>query len=310
MTKILIATPAYGEMFYTPYVRSIVRLQRQLMRNKWDTLFASIAYADIVESRSFLLTHWYDKTDATHLLFIDADMGYEPQLIVDMVQLRKPVVGVIYPKRQIDLNRLAELAAKGENTGRAIARSHDFLFRPLKRAGKPQIFNGFMEVEACGTGIMLIERDGLKTMLEKLPELSDTGAKKKSPLAKNLDRLIRAFDIVTVDGDRLSEDYSFCHRWRQNCGGEIWANISHQVTHLGLQRFVGRYADAMPRGPRIVVGSMPGKPAAKGTPQKVTLEEHPLRPGTGAPPKAGVVSRQIATRAAVPAPRKDRTNGK
>ena len=81
-------------MFYTPYVRSIVRLQRQLMRNKWDTLFASIAYADIVESRSFLLTHWYDKTDATHLLFIDADMGYEPQLIVDMVQLRKPVVGV------------------------------------------------------------------------------------------------------------------------------------------------------------------------------------------------------------------------
>ena len=60
------------------------------------------------------------------------------------------------------------------------------------------------------------------------------------------------------------------------------------MTHVGLQRFAGSYADAMPRGPRIVVGNMPGKPDAKGTSQKVTLEELPLRPGTGAPPKAGV----------------------
>ena len=135
MTKILIATPAYGEMFYTPYVRSVIQLQRLLARQKWDILFASIAYADIVESRNFLLTHWYDKTDATHLLFIDADMGYDPQLIIDMVGLGKPVVGVVSPKRQIDLQRLASLAAKGENAERAIARAHNFLLRPIVRGG-------------------------------------------------------------------------------------------------------------------------------------------------------------------------------
>ena len=98
MTKILIATPAYGETFYTPYVSSVIRLQRLMARNKWDSIFASIAYADIVESRNFLLTHWYDKTDATHMLFIDADMGYDPKLIADMVGLRKPIVGVIAPR--------------------------------------------------------------------------------------------------------------------------------------------------------------------------------------------------------------------
>jgi hypothetical protein len=57
MTKILVATPAYGEMFYTPYVSSLIRLQRLVARNKLDLRFASISYADIVESR-FLLTHW------------------------------------------------------------------------------------------------------------------------------------------------------------------------------------------------------------------------------------------------------------
>ena len=308
MTKILVATPAYGEMFYTPYVSSVIRLQRLMTRNKWDMTFASIAYADITESRNFLLTHWYDKTDATHLLFIDADMGYDPKLVADMVGLRKPMVGVIAPRRQIDLNRLAALAAKGEKAERAIARSHDFLVRPVQRVGKPRIVNGFMEVEGCGAGIMLIERACVKTMLEKLPELSDASAKKTSPLAKNLDRLIRAFEPLTVKGARLSEDYSFCHRWRTSCGGEVWANISHPITHVGLHRYAGRYQDAMPRGPRIVIGNMPGKAAAAGAakptvtaPRRVTVKEGSIKPAGAA---------RVAARPVVSAVRKDRPNGK
>jgi hypothetical protein len=273
MTKILIATPAYGEMFYAPYVRSIIGLQKLLSRNRWDSTFATIAYADIVESRNFLLTHFFDNTDATHLLFIDADMGYEAKLIDEMMRTDKPVVGVIAPKRQIDLNRLAELARKGETPQRAIARSHSFLFRPTKGRAASRPPAGFVEVEGCGAGILLIKRDCVKTMLEKLPALSDTAAGKTSPLAlaRKLTRLIRAFDPLTVDGGRLSEDFSFCHRWRRLCGGEIWANISHEITHVGLQRFSGRYADAMPGGPRIVLGNLPRKPAASG-PQKPAIK--------------------------------------
>ncbi|MBX9777184.1 MAG: hypothetical protein K2Y71_22645 [Xanthobacteraceae bacterium] len=296
MARILLATPAYGDMFYTPYVSSVIRLQRLLARDKHELIFAAISYADIVESRNFLLTHWYDKTDASHMLFVDADMGYDARLIADMIMLKKPLVGVVAPKRQVDLNRLAGLAARGEKAERAIARSHSFLVRPVARAGKPRIANGFMEVEGCGAGIMLIERRLVKTMLEKLPEVNDTGAKKTSPLAKNLDRLIRAFDPVTVKGARLSEDYSFCHRWRTGCGGEVWANISHPITHVGLHRYSGRYQDAMPRGPRIRLGPPAGEreagrpatvaasgPTAASAAASVTVKEGgPRRPGTAA----------------------------
>jgi hypothetical protein len=148
VTKILIATPAYGNMFYTPYVRSIINLQRLLARNKWDSMFMTMSYSDIVDSRNFLLTNWYDKTNATHLLFIDADMGYPAKLIAEMVELGKPVVGVI--KREIDLSRLAELARKGEKAERAIARAHNYVFRPIKKGVKPRMIKGFVEVEGCG----------------------------------------------------------------------------------------------------------------------------------------------------------------
>jgi hypothetical protein len=324
MTKILLATPAYGEMFLTPYVSSVIRLQRLMTRNKWDLSFASIAYADIVESRNFLLTHFYDKTDATHLLFIDADMGYEAELVADMVKLCKPVVGAVYPKRQIDLTRLAGLAAKGEKAELAIARAHDFLIRPLKRIGKPRMVNGFIEVDGCGAGLLLIERSCIKTMLEKLPELSDAAAKKTSALAHNLDRLIRAFEPMTVDGARLSEDFSFCHRWRAACGGEVWANVSRAITHAGLHRFSARYQDAMPQGPRIRVGSArAGAAQAAGKPgtSKPSVVAQPADAASGRiAVKEGVIKRtgtvgrsattpRVLSRLSGALPRKDKPNG-
>lgn len=287
MTKILIATPTHGEMFYTPYVQSIIRLQRLIDRNKWESMFSSICYADLVESRNYLLTHWFDKTDASHILFIDADMGFEPTLIADMIDFGKPVTGVIAPKRQIDLKRLAALSAKGEPAERAIARAHDFIFRPARRPGILRSTKGFVEVEGCGAGILLIERSCLKTMLAAIPDVSDDSAKKHSPLAKDFDRMIRAFDIVTTDGARLSEDFSFCHRWRSLCGGEVWANIKHAITHVGLHRYAGRYADAMPKGPRIVVG---GQPRAVPAPPATASAQRVGDGGSGKTQQSSVVA--------------------
>lgn len=244
MVKIAISTPAYGEIFYTSYVESVLRLVRILERRNWSSYFTSISYADIVESRNYLLTRWFDKTAATHLLFVDADMGFDAQLVLDMISLDQPVVGVVSPKRQIDLEKLARLSADGLPTVNALAGAHTFIVK--RKAGARQTNRtGFIEVDACGTGIMLIRRDCVTEMLRVLPELSDVEAGRTSPLAKNFSRLIRAFDPLFVDGTRLSEDFSFCHRWRQ-CGGQIWANTAHQITHVGLHRFTARYSDRAP----------------------------------------------------------------
>jgi hypothetical protein len=75
-----------------------------------------------------------------------------------------------------------------------------------------------------------------------------------------LPRLIRAFDpLVREDGARLSEDFAFCHRWRTLCGGEVWASVAHQITHVGLHHFAARYSDTDPAGPRVVVSPKSGK---------------------------------------------------
>jgi hypothetical protein len=245
MVKLVIATPAYGQVFYAPYVESVLKLVKAMHERKWNFAFRTVAYSEITESRNFLLTTWIDNTDGSHILFVDADMGFDPQLIIDRVAFDKPVVGAVYPKRNIELNRVARLAQSGISPGDAVARAQEFVLRSLPSKRKRQIVDGFMEVEGCGAGILLIQRSCIEALLRADPALSDNKITKSNPLMRDLNRIIRAFDILDVHGMRLSEDLSFCYRLRSLCGGKIWASINHETVHLGLKEFRGRYADLL-----------------------------------------------------------------
>jgi hypothetical protein len=162
-----------------------------------------------------------------------------------MVALNKPIVGAIYPRRGINFERIAELAARGEPVNRAVGKAYQYIFRPLPRGTQPKTQNGFLEVESCGTGILLIQRSCVETMLRLIPDLSDAN-KRNFPLMKNLDRIIRAFDVMHTDGLRLSEDYSFCYRWRHLCKGEIRVSQNHEIVHIGLHEYKACYSDSVP----------------------------------------------------------------
>ena len=264
MTSLFIATPAFGEMFYSVYVRSLFGLQRVLAARSWPCALATLSFSDIVESRSVLLSHWFDRTNASHLLFIDADMGFDPELILDMIELDQPVVGAIYPKRKLDFSKYESAIAAGDAPARARAKAHEFTVRgPGVGPNK-----GFIRVEGCGTGILLVRRDCIATLLEQQPEHSDSSARLNSPIAHGLDRLIRVFDPIRTEKGYLSEDYAFCYRWRL-CGGDVWAAADREVVHIGLHRFAGRYSDQWPeREAATGPGEILGLPVIAPRPQK------------------------------------------
>jgi hypothetical protein len=89
---------------------------------------------------------WFDRTNASHLLFIDGDMGFDPRVIVDMIELDQPVVGVIYPKRKFDLTKYEKSLVAGDAPSRARAKALDFAVRGPGVGAQ----NGFVRVEGCG----------------------------------------------------------------------------------------------------------------------------------------------------------------
>lgn len=226
--SIFTAVPAYGQILTGQTVTSLIGLTRSLLANGMAGGFGTLSFPDIVEIRNIFLSIWYDKIMSSHLLFIDADMGFDPQLIMDMIGFNKPLVGALCPKRKLPI----------EFAGRA-------------KAGQCRIINGFMEVEGVGGAIMLIRRDAVDAIMAKFPELSDEITIKNHAAKELMDqyglkRIIKCFDKLIVNGETFSEDLSFCLRHRMSHpendpAGEVWANITHNVIHVGPHEFQGNY---------------------------------------------------------------------
>lgn len=229
---IAIATPAYKGEFSTAYVRSLFMLLNAAPAMGLRFSFSEFDYADIVTSRNTLLSNFfYNMTNCSHLLFIDADMGFPSKLIGEMVALQEDVVGVVYPKRSIDLEKLHGLYA--DSYAKAYAKACRFIGSPKQ----PHPRNpGFRKVDSCGTGIMLISRECITLMLEHSPSILDTRRFKRwgMPWAATFSSFLTPFNKIELEDREFSEDLSFCRRWTEDCSGAIYANITHDIEHVGI----------------------------------------------------------------------------
>ncbi len=236
--KLCIATPSYGGRFSAEYVASLFSLLTRPERG-FDCAFIQIDFADVVVARNYLLSNFYYRFQScSHLLFLDDDMGFEPALIDEMLALGEDVVGTLYPKRKIDLKKLH--ASGDVPFEKALARSLEFigdLRRPLERR------SGFSSVTRCGTGIMLISRACIDAMIAALPDLVDTERVRQMPFAEKFPQFLTAFDKIVEGGLELSEDFSFCKRWIDSCGGKVWAHTGRNIRHVGRHVFESKFAD-------------------------------------------------------------------
>jgi hypothetical protein len=249
--KVLIGTPVYDEQVLVPYHLSILTMLAHFRRTRPAAQFDSslTAAALVTHARNVMATRVLQEPSYTHLLFIDADMGFRPELIEKMIAFDEPVVGCVYPKRLYDHARLAEAArtAPDIDTARAIAQPYvggadDLL---AGEDGRPLIRGDFARARRAGTGIMLIRRDALETLRRTFPELwTDDPAGAYRPMG--VQGAFQVFEpMQTATGLFCSEDYAFCLRWVEGCGGEIWSCFNEPIRHVGRERYTGNYQPRM-----------------------------------------------------------------
>lgn len=214
VTGIFIAMPCMMQMANMSTVVSIYETTKMLQKYGIRNELKCVSASEIDELRNLFITVWYDLTDYSHMIMFDADMGWEPDMIRDMIWFNKPLMGTIYAKRD---------ARKVKCVG-GIKDGHDDLSK---------VIDGFLPASYVGGGVMMIARSLVTEMLEKMPEI-DAGLPSymTGPNELPLKRFIRAFDKISEPNTKLSEDVSFCERWKR-CGGEIWANVRYPVSHIG-----------------------------------------------------------------------------
>ena len=235
--NIFVGTPCYGSWLSEDYFHSILDLQN-LCREKEIALNIQTLGQEslITRARNTLVANFLDSEHATHLLFIDADIGFEAKSILRFLEFDEEVVCSPYPMKLINWDGIPELIKEGKD--------YKYLSHPyvLNFTDKDNINvkNGFAEVLDAATGFMLIKRSCLEKMIKEYQDLyyiTDQIVNGKEFDSKNT---YLFFDTMKdEDGRYLSEDYAFSRRW-QKIGGKIWADLGSTLTHFGGYRFTGQ----------------------------------------------------------------------
>ncbi len=111
--KVFIATPMYGGVATGIYVASMLQLPATFLRNGVDAEYACATNESLVPNVRNSLTHQFLESQATHLMWIDADIGFNAIDIISMLVADKDIVCGIYPKKEIDWTRVARAVKAG-----------------------------------------------------------------------------------------------------------------------------------------------------------------------------------------------------
>jgi hypothetical protein len=209
-----IGMPCYGGNVSEPTMTSLLRfiLLAQQVGLNWS-LDTMVNESLVTRARNNLMAKMMTNNAATHFMFIDADIRFQPESILQMMACDKDVIGGLYPKKALPVNYVIN----------------------LKRETKVQ--GDIFTVDTMGTGFLMFKKHVYVQLCAAHPEtkyVDDVG------LGKQYEPTMYSIFDVAIDekGHYLSEDWLFCRRWSA-LGGEIWAHGKVLLNHIGHYEFVG-----------------------------------------------------------------------
>jgi len=210
----MIATPAYSGSLTVEYVGAVFANCADLAGK------GVIPYLEILPGNCYVslarneIVSLFLKSDATHLLFWDDDVGAPDNGAYRLLQWQDcDVVAGVYPKK---------------------TEKPDYPVRLLEGM-KPGPVTGLVECEGLPTGFMLIKREVIEKMIEAYPERRFV-----DPVNGNVHYDL--FACERVGETWWGEDYRFCQLARQQ-GFRLWADPSLELRHVGRQVWNGRLQD-------------------------------------------------------------------
>lgn len=242
-TTLLVGTPCYGGLVTHVYLHSLLKLTAFAAARGIVVKLCTAAHDSLVtRSRNSIVAGFLDLADATHLMFIDADTGFEPEQIGRFLDLDEDLVAGMYPVKSLDWAMAAQRCASADcgPTAEGLRESGLHYVGVPCDAKQREERNGFVTAEYAGSGFMLIRRSVIERMTTAYPGTRYTSTHTYPAPARSTPNLYALFDCMIDPETRtyLSEDFTFCKRWRA-LGGKIWLDTWSRLRHVGSYEYQG-----------------------------------------------------------------------
>ncbi len=226
---IQVATPSIDKKYGEDYTISLMNTKTTI--EHFGGVFEWLRYpgcSDLPHARAKILAKFTDHPHATHLLKIDADMGWEPADVIRMVTSGRDFVAGVGCKKKLPLEWCVG------NFSDKDGKLEPCMF---KKTGDQLV--GYPK--SVGTGFVMITKSCALRMRQEYPELEYTDRFDK-------EKVWALYDPIIVEGDngykaRHFDDFAFCHRWRK-IGGTIAVFPDIYLKHEGNYTFEGSWMDS------------------------------------------------------------------
>jgi hypothetical protein len=211
-TKVHIAMPCYGGMLTESTFMSFIKWANTARQLGIDwTLETMVNESLISRARNTLTAKFLEQEGATHLFFVDADIGWEPWHLLVLLNRDVDVIGGLYPMKTMPIKWVVN-GFEGAEEGP----------------------DGFQEVSKAGTGFLLMK----KHVFEKLKSHPAVKQYKNDiGLDPKYDAHLKTyFDTAVRQNRYYSEDWTFCENWR-DIGGKVYVDKRVLLRHSGSYVF-------------------------------------------------------------------------
>ncbi len=213
---ITVAVPAYAGTVHLLTLRSLLNdLVALAGRGDRFTLIDYCGSAVIQDSRAEICAEFLE-SDSTDLVFVDHDVSWQAGGLLRLLGHDVDVVAGSYPFRR------------------------DPIVFPIRWLQEQKELwadpaTGLLEVGGVPGGFLRIRRTALQRMTDAYQQLAyDHKISGKT--------IIGLFEPYRIGKTKLSEDYSFCARWR-DLGGKVWVDPEISMAHTGNKTFEGNLGD-------------------------------------------------------------------
>ena len=150
--NLVVATPCFGGQISVLYAASLFKLQK-LVRS-YDDFNLKILFKDgdalITRARASLVSQFLDDLSATHLLFVDADIGFEPEQVLRLLECGAEMCAAVYPIKRIDWDKVKSTIENARANPAAAALKYVF---EVEDSNAVTARAGFRQSALCGNRI-------------------------------------------------------------------------------------------------------------------------------------------------------------